>query len=94
VTIHGEVKRFFVRETSTYQSEVIVHVTVLAQDGQKLWSGDAVGDARRFGRSYKLDNYYEALSNAIVNAVSSMLQSEEFGRALAGHDRGAITAPG
>ena len=94
VTIRGEVKRFFVRETSTYQSEVIVHVTVLGQDGEKLWSGEATGDAKRFGRSYKLENYYEALSDAVVNAVSSMLQSADFDRALAGHDRGAITAPG
>lgn len=94
VVIRGEVRRFFVRETSTYQSEVVVHVTVLGQDGEKLWSGEATGDAKRFGRSYKLENYYEVLSDALVNAVSSMLQSADFDRALAGHDRGAITAPG
>ncbi|HEX4377731.1 MAG TPA: hypothetical protein VHZ99_11335 [Steroidobacteraceae bacterium] len=94
VTIRGEIKRFYVRETSTYQAEVIVHVTVLDQDGQKLWSGDATGDAKRFGRSYNLENYYEVLSDAIVNATSSMLQSEEFERALAGHGRPAVTAPG
>lgn len=94
VTIRGEIKRFYVRETSTYQAEVIVHVTVLDQDGQKLWSGEATGDAKRFGRSYSLENYYEVLSDAIVNATSSMLQSEEFERALAGHGRPAVTAPG
>jgi hypothetical protein len=94
VTIRGEIKRFYVRETSTYQAEVIVHVTVLDENGQKLWSGEATGDAKRFGRSYKLEDYYEVLSDAVVNATSSMLQSEEFERALAGHGKGAITAPG
>lgn len=85
VTIKGEVRQFFVRETSTYKSEVGVHVTVVDQSGKTLWSGMASGDATRFGRSYKLENYYEVLSDAIVNTVSSMLQSADFEKALGGH---------
>ena len=85
VTIKGEVKRFFVRETSTYKTEVAVHVTVTGAGGKTLWSGLASGDASRFGRSYRLENYYEGLSDAIVNTVSSMLQSAEFQKALSGH---------
>ncbi len=85
VMIKGEVKQFFVSETSTYKSEVVVHLTVVGRDGQTLWSGLASGDATRFGRSYKLENYYEVLSDAIVNTVSSMLQSPELQRALAAH---------
>jgi hypothetical protein len=84
VTIKGEVKQFFVRETSTYKSEITVHVTVVGSDGQTRWSGLASGDATRFGRSYKLENYNEVLSDAIVNTVSSMLQSAEFQKALSG----------
>ncbi len=54
VIIKGEVKRFFARETSTYKSELLVHVTVVGHDGATLWSGMASGDSTRFGRSYKL----------------------------------------
>jgi hypothetical protein len=82
VAIKGEVKQFFVRETATYKSEVAVHLTVVDRGGQTLWSGLASGDATRFGRSYKLENYYEVLSDATVNTVSSMLQSVEFKKAL------------
>jgi Uncharacterized lipoprotein len=85
VTIKGEVKQFFVRETSTYKSTVVLHLTVVGHDGQTLWSGLASGDATRFGRSYKLENYYEVLCDALVNTVSSMLQSAEFQKALTGH---------
>jgi hypothetical protein len=85
VIIKGEVKQFFVRETSTYKSTVVVHLTVVRHDGQTLWSGIASGDATRFGRSYKLENYYEVLCDALVNTVSSMLQSAEFQKALTGH---------
>ena len=84
VTIKGEVKQFFVRETSTYKAEVVVHLTVVGHGGETLWSGMASGDATRFGRSYKLENYYECLSDAVVNTVSSMLQSPELQKALSG----------
>jgi hypothetical protein len=84
VTIKGDVQQFFVRETHTYQAEVAVRLTVVSRDGRTLWSGLASGDASRFGRSYKLENYYEGLSDAIVNTVSSMLQSAQFQAALSG----------
>ena len=84
MTIKGEVKQFFVRETNSYRSEIAVHLTVVGRDGRTLWSGLAAGDASRFGRSYRLENYYETLSDAVVNTVSSMLQSAEFQKALSG----------
>lgn len=84
VVVKGEVTQFFVRETSLYRSEVAVHLTVVGRDGKVLWSGTASGEAKRFGRSYKLENYYEVLSDAIVNTVSSMLQSVQFQKALSG----------
>ena len=82
VIVRGEVRQFFVRETHTYQGEVAVHLTVVGKDGATLYSGVAPGDASRFGRSYLLENYYEVLSDALVNATSSTLQSAEFQKAL------------
>jgi hypothetical protein len=84
VIVKGEVRQFFVRETQTYKAEVAVHLTVVGKDGATLWSGVASGDASRFGRSYRLENYYEVLSDAVVNATSSTLQSAEFQKALGG----------
>ena len=84
VIVKGEVRQFFVRETHTYQGEVAVHLTVVGKDGATLYSGVAPGDASRFGRSYLLENYYEVLSDALVNATSSTLQSAEFQKALSG----------
>jgi hypothetical protein len=85
VTIQGEVKRFFVREGATYNSEVAIHLTVIDQNGKTLWNGLASGEATRFGRSYRADNYYEVLSDAVVNTVSSMLQAADFQKAISGH---------
>jgi hypothetical protein len=83
VIVKGEIRQFFVRETHTYKAEVAVHLTVVGKDGATLWSGVASGEASRFGRSYLLENYYEVLSDAVVNATSSTLQSAEFQKALA-----------
>jgi hypothetical protein len=85
VIVRGEVQQFFVRETNTYKSEVAVHLTVVGRDGTTLYSGTTSGDASRFGRSYLLENYYEGLSDALVNATSSALQSTEFQKALSQH---------
>jgi hypothetical protein len=91
VAVKGEVKKFFVREGNTYKSEVVLQLTVSDPDGKTLWKGLASGDATRFGRSYKAENYYEVLSDALVNTVSSMLQAGEFQRALSGHAIGSGT---
>jgi hypothetical protein len=85
VIVKGEVQRFFVGETGTYQGEVAVHLTLTSPDGTKLWSGTASGDAKRFGRSYKLENYYEVLSDSLVNTTSSILRSDEFQKAMSQH---------
>ena len=85
VLIKGEVKEFFVEETGTYEGRVAVHLTLVDPKGKTLWSGTASGDAKRFGRSYKAENYYEVLSDSLVNTVSSILQSSEFQKALSQH---------
>jgi len=91
VIIKGEVKKFFVREESTYRATVEIHLTVIDQDGKILWNGLASGEATRFGRSYKAENYYEVLSDAVVNTVSSMLQATDFRKAMSGHGIGPPT---
>lgn len=86
VTIKGEVKKFFVREEATYKSSVEIHLVIVDQNGKTVWSGLASGDAKRFGRSYKAENYYEVLSDALVNTVSSMLQAPEIQKAMSSRD--------
>jgi len=85
VVVKGEVRQFFARETHTYKAEVSVHLTVVGRDGATLYSGVTSGEASRFGRSYLLENYYEVLSDAVVNATSSALQNVEFQKALSRH---------
>jgi hypothetical protein len=59
-----------------------MQLTLVDRDGNTIWKGLASGEATRFGRSYRVDNYYEVLSDAVVNTVSSLLMSAEFRKAF------------
>lgn len=85
VILEGELKRFFVTESHTYDSDVGVRITVKSPDGTVRWEGLANGAATRFGRSYKAENYYEVLSDAVLQAAFDLLQNDSFRQALAGN---------
>ena len=70
-------------ETNTYKGEVRLKVS--AKRGEKEeWVGVASGTSSRFGRSYKADNYYETLSDALLEAAERAVKDEGFHKATAG----------
>jgi len=85
VIVSGEIRDFFVNETEQYVGNVTVYVTMTNPAGKVLWQGVAGGGANNFGRSYKADNYYETLSNAVLKLSNSMLNSQGFRSALQAH---------
>jgi hypothetical protein len=83
VVIGGQVLEFMVIETNTYKGEVRLKVS--AKRGEKEeWVGVASGTSSRFGRSYKADNYYETLSDALLEAAERAVKDEGFRKATAG----------
>ena len=82
VVVTGEVLRFFVVETGNYAGEVILKLTVRSRGGATLWSGTVTGTTGRFGRSYKADNYYETLSDSIIDVVKYLRQDKGFSEAI------------
>lgn len=82
VVISGEVRQFFVEETSTYNGTVLLRVTVHKRNGAILWNGTASGSAKTFGRSYSSENYYEVLSDSVVDATGTLLRDPDFRHAL------------
>jgi hypothetical protein len=83
VVVSGELLRFGATEESTYKGELRALLQVRAGD-KLLWKGMAVGRASRFGRSFKLENYHEVLSDCLVAAVSRLLSDQVFTEVLAG----------
>jgi len=80
--LEGEVRRFFVDEKARYNGEVEFDLVLKDGAGRTLWTGSANGAATRFGRSYKADNYYEVLSDSLMQAGYSLLGNPTFHAAL------------
>lgn len=83
--VSGEIRDFFVNETDQYVGNITVYVTLTDATGKVVWQGVAGGGANNFGRSYKADNYYETLSNAVLKLSNSLLNSPGFHGALQSH---------
>jgi hypothetical protein len=78
MTLSGEIRQFFVTETGTYHSELSLVLHLKDAHGKEVWSGAAAGGTERFGRSYKAENYYETLSDAVLRATQNLLANQAF----------------
>ncbi len=87
--ISGKVTRFMVDEGGMYNGAVAMLVTVEDAKGKQLWTGLVTGASKRWGRSYKAENYLEALSDALVRAVNALVTDPKLDGALEGGERPA-----
>jgi hypothetical protein len=81
-TVSGEVRQFFVTETTVYRGEMSLLVHVRNAAGAEVWSGVINGAAENFGRSYRPDNYYETISDMILRASHDLLANPSLHRVL------------
>ena len=79
--ITGVIKDLFVSEASLYKGSATIKYVVKKGD-QVVWSGVETGGSKRFGRSYKMENYMEAMSDALVDSLLKFLRDPDFRRAL------------
>ena len=85
VTLSGEIRQYFVNEVNVYRGEASLVLRLKDASGKELWTGVIVGDAERFGRSYRADNYYEVLSDTLLRAAHNLLANPTFHQALEKH---------
>lgn len=79
VIMKGWIKRYFVEEASRYNADVELELTFTdAATGKILWSFMTSGTSSRYGISYKADNYYEVLSDALIGATHELLRNPKF----------------
>jgi hypothetical protein len=82
VILNGEIRNFFVEEGNRYNAEVEMQATFTDANGKILWGVATTGTSSRFGISYKADNYYEVLSDALIGATHQLVQNPGFRKAL------------
>jgi hypothetical protein len=80
--LRAELKQFYVEEIDTYKGDVRMVVSLTDAGSRALWTGTTGGSAQRFGRSYKADNYYETLSDSLIEATYNLIRNPGFHDAL------------
>jgi hypothetical protein len=81
VVVGGEILEFMVIETNTYKGKVRLKLTV-NRGGKTEWGGVTSGTSSRWGRSYKAENYYETISDSLLEATTNVIRDEGFRKAL------------
>lgn len=73
--IEADVLKFYVTEENMYNADTALHIKIKTPNGKALWEGMIEGISKRFGKSYKEENYHESLSDAYVNLVINFLKN-------------------
>ena len=76
LTLTADINDFMVNETNTYMGNLTLRIRI-AKGEKVIWQGVVTGTSSHFGRSYKLDNYLEVMSDSIVDATLNLLKNED-----------------
>lgn len=82
MSLEADIVKFFVTEESLYKADIGLKVRLISKTGDMLWEGMVAVSAKRWGSSYKAENYYEALSNACIDVVYNLLKNDSFLQAV------------
>ena len=82
LSLEADIVKFYVTEESLYKAIVGLKVRLRSRNGDMLWEGMIAATSSRWGNSYKAENYYEALSNACIDVVYSLLKNDSFLQAV------------
>jgi hypothetical protein len=82
-TIQGEILKLLVTEEGLFNGDVEFSVTVKNARGEVAWHGAVAGRSKRMGRTYKLENYYETITNAFEQAAAQLATNPGFVASLA-----------
>jgi len=82
MAIEADIVKFFVTEESTYKADVGLKIRLKSKTGDVVWEGMIAVTNKRWGNSYKADNYYELLSNSCIDVVQNLLKNDSFIQAV------------
>ena len=81
--LEAELLEYNVVESGMFHGVVRLRAVVHGGAGRS-WSRTFVGKSARWGRTHNPENFNEALSNALADAASQLMQDDDFARALVG----------
>lgn len=82
VMLSGAIREFNVLETSTYKAVMAIKFQAFSKSGERIWEQEIKGQSHNWGKSYNAENYYECISDCLVETARELLENEAFQNAL------------
>ena len=82
MSLEADIVKFYVTEESLYKADVGLKVRLRSKNGDELWEGMIAVSSNRWGSSYTVENYHEALSNACIDVAYNLLKNDSFLQAV------------
>jgi hypothetical protein len=82
IVLEMTINKLLVEEDNLYRGTAVASVRLL-KAGNALWSGNAIGSTKRWGRTFVGANYDEALTNSLVDLVDKLTADPQFQKAAA-----------
>jgi len=82
ISLEADIVKFYVTEESVYKADIGLKIRARSKTGDVIWEGMIAVSSENWGSSYKAENYYEALSNTCIDAVTALLKSDSFMQAV------------
>ena len=80
--IVGDIERFYIEETSTYNAEIAITFYLVTSRGSPVWSKRITAKADNWGSSYSAVNYFECITDAYINLFESLFTDISFKNTL------------
>lgn len=90
--LEAELLDYLVVEGGTFVGTVRIRA-IVHRSGGADWSKIYVGTSKRWGRTHNPENFNEALSNALADVTSQLVQDEDFARSLVNAPAAGPTPP-
>jgi len=88
--IVGEIDRFYIEETTTYNAEIAITFFLVTSGGSPVWSKRITAKADNWGSSYRAVNYFECITDAYINIFHSLFNDTSFQNTLMEQRSGQI----
>jgi len=82
MSLEADIVKFYVTEESLYRAEVGLKIRARSKTGDVIWEGMIAVSNKRWGGSYKAENYYELLSNTCIDVAHTLLKTDSFLQAV------------
>jgi hypothetical protein len=80
--LFANIQAFEVEERKEYKGSIKIDISLQDSNGKEVFAKKISSEASRWGRTWKIKNYYQCISETLLNFAESLVQDEDFIKAV------------